>query len=342
MKQVIKRFWQKKDRESESAVPESSRVTDDTLEEHRKEVFAKGRRFVYPVHITKKHIVRNSIIVVAGLIVSFLVVVSVLIYRYQSDGAFIYRVSTIVPFPVSKVGSGYVTYGEYLFLLRSNQNYLQARNTKDSVAPESLKGLRRDALLQAKQNAVVKQLARERGIIVSKEELDRQIELLESFSGGKRRLDEIVGDYYGISTAELRYLIYIQLLKQSLSPVLSVDARITAEAILSRLNDGEDFATLAKELSEDDLSSDNGGSLGLLTSDSQDLPPNALDIGFDLSVGTTSDLIAGPLGFHIVKKVADGKNDTAELAHIFVRYDDIEAIIDRELDIRQTRDYIKF
>lgn len=77
-------------------------------------------------------------------------------------------------------------------------------------------------------------------------------------------------------------------------------ARIRTDAILQRLHKGEDFAKLAIELSEDQLSAQKGGELAPITlgkTNSEEFEKAA----FALKNGETSGIVATSYGFHIIK-----------------------------------------
>lgn len=77
-------------------------------------------------------------------------------------------------------------------------------------------------------------------------------------------------------------------------------AKQTAETVLTRINQGEDFASLAKELSTDTFSGQNGGDLDWLER-------GVMDTAFDESafslvgIGSISELVKSEFGFHIIK-----------------------------------------
>lgn len=77
-------------------------------------------------------------------------------------------------------------------------------------------------------------------------------------------------------------------------------ARARAEAVLQRLSKGEDFAKLAAEVSEDQISSSKGGELAPITpgkTNSEEFEKAA----FALKTGETSALVLTSYGFHIIK-----------------------------------------
>ncbi len=76
-------------------------------------------------------------------------------------------------------------------------------------------------------------------------------------------------------------------------------ARKKAEDILERLNQGENFAKLATEYSEDPVSRDRGGDLGFFPRGTMD--PDFEEVVFSLKPGETSGIVETHLGFHIIR-----------------------------------------
>jgi peptidyl-prolyl cis-trans isomerase SurA len=73
----------------------------------------------------------------------------------------------------------------------------------------------------------------------------------------------------------------------------------TAEKILERLRNGEDFSTLAKEVSDDVATSQNGGLFGYVK---RNYLIKSLDsLIFTLGVNDISGLVRSPAGWHIIK-----------------------------------------
>jgi hypothetical protein len=82
--------------------------------------------------------------------------------------------------------------------------------------------------------------------------------------------------------------------------------RPEAEAILQQLRGGADFATVAKEKSEDYATRDGGGKLPGFdktgkTSDGQQMDPAIVQAAQGLQEGQISDLVRTPFGWHIIK-----------------------------------------
>jgi len=88
-----------------------------------------------------------------------------------------------------------------------------------------------------------------------------------------------------------------------------------AEAIRERLEAGEDFATLAQELSIDEATKENGGDMGWMAFDERDIPFST--VAFQLEVGEMSQVIETARGYEILKveeKDEDRELDPATLA----------------------------
>lgn len=81
-----------------------------------------------------------------------------------------------------------------------------------------------------------------------------------------------------------------------------VDTKEEAQAVIDRLNAGEDFGTLAKELSKDPGSADKGGELGFAPRGSFIGPFE--EAAFSLPIGQISEPIQTQFGWHVIQVLA--------------------------------------
>jgi peptidyl-prolyl cis-trans isomerase C len=88
-------------------------------------------------------------------------------------------------------------------------------------------------------------------------------------------------------------------------------ARAKAEAILKDVKAGKDFATLAKQNSQDPGSAANGGDLGFFQQGQMVGPFN--DVAFSLTPGSVSDVVETDFGYHIIKVVEKQPGRTVPL-----------------------------
>ncbi|WP_054709168.1 peptidylprolyl isomerase [Bacillus sp. JCM 19041] len=78
-----------------------------------------------------------------------------------------------------------------------------------------------------------------------------------------------------------------------------VEDEETANEVVDRLNDGEDFAELATELSTDPGTAENGGDLGSFSYGS--MVPEFSEAAFALEVNEISDPVQSQHGFHVIE-----------------------------------------
>ncbi len=102
-----------------------------------------------------------------------------------------------------------------------------------------------------------------------------------------------------------------QFAKRDASHILVADEK-TAKEVKEKLDNGEDFAKLAKEYSTDTANAANGGNLG--TFSKGQMVKEFEDAAFALKEGEISEPIKTQFGYHIIKlnKVADSIDDNKE------------------------------
>jgi peptidyl-prolyl cis-trans isomerase C len=76
-------------------------------------------------------------------------------------------------------------------------------------------------------------------------------------------------------------------------------AKAKIEAVIARLNKGEDFAAVAKEVTEDPSGKANGGDLGYFTK--EQMVPEFADVAFTLDKGQISGPVKTQFGWHVIK-----------------------------------------
>ena len=71
------------------------------------------------------------------------------------------------------------------------------------------------------------------------------------------------------------------------------------KAVIDRLKKGEDFTTIAKELTEDPSGKQDGGDLGYFTKDQ--MVPEFAEVAFKLDKGQISEPVKTQFGWHVLK-----------------------------------------
>jgi peptidyl-prolyl cis-trans isomerase D len=96
--------------------------------------------------------------------------------------------------------------------------------------------------------------------------------------------------------------------------VSEAQAKETADGIYSKIMDGEDFAALATEYSDDPGSAENGGDLGF--NGSGTFVPEFEAVEYDLAINQVAEPVLTEFGYHIIKLLDLREAHTPELAEI--------------------------
>lgn len=103
--------------------------------------------------------------------------------------------------------------------------------------------------------------------------------------------DEVKASHILISTVDKN--------NKPLSEAKKKEAKKKAEDVLKKVKDGEEFAALAKEYSDDPGSKIQGGDLGYFAKDQ--MVPEFEAAAYALKVGEISDIVESQYGYHIIK-----------------------------------------
>lgn len=176
--------------------------------------------------------------------------------------------------------------------------------------------------------------ATKNGITMTDEQLQAELDVYKSYFNSDEeyqeflKTNEMTEDYFK-DAIKKEYIInhYLDLKIETLEPSdkelqelfdakkmgqtvrashILVETEDEAKEVINRLNNGEDFAELAKELSKDEGSKENGGDLDYFTYDK--MVSEFADASFSLEIGELSEPVKSQFGYHIIK-VTDKKID---------------------------------
>src|SRR6476620_136684 len=102
-----------------------SRITNETVAEHREQILAGGRKFKYPHQYERHKLVFNVIIIAIVTVVLLAVIIWWQLYPAQNTSTFFYRVTRILPVPVASIDGTQVRYSDYLMSFSGSQHYLE-------------------------------------------------------------------------------------------------------------------------------------------------------------------------------------------------------------------------
>lgn len=324
------------------------RVTNDSMSKHRDEVLSKAKKFKYPL----KHSKHRIAIVSSGLIIAAILLFSAfsysLLYKQQNIGDFSYRVSRILPVPVSRVGNSWIRFEEYLFEVRQNAHYLINQENVDFDTPEgqeALKGLKIAALARVEDNEIVKQLAAQSDISVSDEEVDAKLESIREAGGigsEDQTLEDTLRDFYGWDVNDLKRVIKNQLLKQKIVMVLDTETIDSSNKAVELITSGQKtFEDVVKEYSQDDLTKDKNGVIGIISKEDTDLPEALVTTAYELADGDVSGTVVTPFGIHIIKRLETKEDGKIKVAHILIKWREPKVFIDQYRQEVEVKSFIE-
>jgi hypothetical protein len=298
-------------------------ITNDTVAVHREEVLSSARKYIYPLQHSKYKIVTITIGLIIAVLVFFTTYSVVELYRLNGTSSFLYRVTQVVPFPVAKAGSQYVSYENYLFELRHYMYFYQNQQKLDfnsAAGKQQLADYKKRALDKVVNDAYIKQLASQHKVSVSNQEVNDEITILRRenrLGGSDQAYVDALRQNFGWSTDDFRRVIKQQLLEQKVVSVLDQNAHNRANAALAELKGGADFAAVAAKYSDDAGSKGNGGEFGFMVDPAnRDISPITSDALFKLKTGQVSDVVNTGYSLQILKNLETAADGKIKAAHI--------------------------
>jgi len=223
-------------------LPPPSRITSETIEQHREHVLAGGRKFKYPLQYAKHKLVFNAIIIAIAAFIIAIVVGWWQLYPQQNTSEFMYRVTKVIPVPVAYINGQPVLYSDYLMKYLSSIRYLERKeqlNTKTDSGKRQVEYIKQKSMQYVVENAYAEKLAGQLDVSVSGDELDKYLKELRQTSAGEiseATNDAVIMDYYGWGSSEYRYIIKKELLRQKVSYVLDKKAQNVIDKVKANLD----------------------------------------------------------------------------------------------------------
>jgi peptidyl-prolyl cis-trans isomerase C len=167
------------------------------------------------------------------------------------------------------------------------------------------------------EQVLAEQAAAAAGVVVSDEDVNAYMQVMIDENGGEEafeaklaELGETREDAWREVRAQLIGMAMTQRIVESVPTTdehvharhILVDTSQEAERILTQLQAGADFATLAQAYSQDTSTRENGGDLGFFPRGIL-LAPEVEDVAFALQPGQFSNVVQSALGYHIVQVV---------------------------------------
>lgn len=322
-------------------------ITNETIAEHREEVLKGARKYIYPLQHSKHKIVLITSVIVSGAVIAFLIYCGFALYRYYQNNTFIYRVAQVAPFPIAKVDNRFVAYENYLFELRHYVHYYQNQNNTAFIGgdKEQLLAYRKQALNDVINNAYIKILAAKNGVKVSDKEVNDRINEVRAqnrLGSNNRVFADVLHSYWGWSINDFKRSLKNQILAEKVAAKLDTETNNKANAALAQLKAGADFASVAKQYSDDPGAATNGGDYGLnITRDNPNIHPNVIAELFKLKPGQTSGLVNAGNSIEIVK-LNQINGSTVTAWHMTFKLKPVQTYIDQLKKSDPAHVYVKF
>lgn len=309
----MKNFLKRKQRTGEQSDDTAARITNETVAEHREKVLAGGRKFKYPIQYQRHKLVINTIIIGSAAVVLLAVLCWYQLYVAEDSSKLTYRITQLIPVRVASVDGESVRYSDYLMRYRSSLFYMQKQNVINLNTADGKRQAayyQRQELSNAERSAYVTKLARKYKLSVSDKEVTDFIKKDTDAKSVSLNAYEktVLNSYYDWSLAEYRSIVHDELLKRKVSFTVDAAAKDKATALFQSVASGADFATVAKESSEDDATKANGGDGGVLPADSLDAN-GLVAAAMKLEKDQLSGLIQGVDGYYFIKLIS--KSDTS-------------------------------
>jgi len=223
-------------RRKETEAP-SSRITNDTVAEHRERILAGGRRFKYPVQYARHKLVFNAIIISITALILIVAIGWWQLYPAQNTSVFMYHVTKVLPLPVATVDGEPVPYSDYLMKYLSAVHYLEQKeqiSLKSDDGKRQVEYIKQQSMQDAIADTYARKLANKMGISVSEADLEAFLKLQRQSNDGEvsqQTYDAVVLDYYGWSPDEYRHATKNKLLRQKVTYAIDTDATALSERI---------------------------------------------------------------------------------------------------------------
>lgn len=179
---------------------------------------------------------------------------------------------------------------------------------------EALKGLRAQVLAQLIDDTLIEQQAKAQQVNPPDSEIDNRVQQVINDAGGRAKFDEYLKkNQLTIDDLcqQIRANVFSEAMMLRVTQELPTQVeqvhvahilfakKEDADAALVKLKAGADFASLAKQVSQDEATRDNGGDLGWFPRDV--MPPEFEQAAFALKPGGFSGVVSTQLGLHIIK-----------------------------------------
>jgi foldase protein PrsA len=277
---------------------------------------SKGEENFEPALPKKGFSVQSVIMIVLGMVVAIIALLAVAIYGFKREDQPLKVAASALPFPMALVQNQFISMADYWTELGVVLKACQQVGTDCKITDKDRQDVK-DSLVREK---IVLLASKEMDLSVPQADLDKEYNQIVSDNGGQEKFLEVLNKQFGWSVDTFKEKVKINMLTKQLQSkiikqvrashiLVAVDANADqakideakqkAMDIKKRLDNGEDFATLAEQLSDDPSAKSNKGDLGFFAKGT--MVAEFEQAAFNMSVGQVSDPVKTQYGWHIIK-----------------------------------------
>lgn len=343
-KEIMKKLLNKIRRKP--VLPESSRITTETIAQHRERILAGGRRFKYPVQYARHRLVFNAIIITIATLIVLVGVGYWQLYPAQNTSDFMYRVTRVLPVPVAKVDGQPVLYSDYLMKYRSSIHYLVSKervNLKTEDGKRQSDFVKSQAMDDALADAYAIKLARLNNVTVSDAELQTFLTQQRNSTDGEvssATYDAVILDYYGWSHSEYQHAMKTKLLRQKVSFVVDTDATAISNIVDATIKAGNtDLRSVTDEVNKTAKVQVVYGALGWVPKTNQD--GGLAEAASKLTKGQISTVIKSTTGEgYYYLKLLDSNDTQVNYEYVHIPLTTFAKMLQKVKDQKLVEEYI--
>ena len=237
----MKKLRLKKTKQKDQSNSAHSRITNETVAEHRERILASGKKFKYPHQYVRHKLVINATIIAVLTVLLIVALGWWQLYVAQNTTNFMYRVTRVIPVPVASVDGELARYSDYLMRYRSQELWLKNQGQlglSNADGRRQLDYIKRTVLEGVELDTYAAKRAKELNITVSDRDIDQVIDQNRNTSTG--RISQEVYDNstkatLGYGPDEYRHIIRQSLVRQKVAYQVDSTAKQTAEQVQSEL-----------------------------------------------------------------------------------------------------------
>lgn len=245
---------------------DDKKTEQERVDKRREEVLATGRKFKYPLQWTKHRIVINTILISVIAITVIVAGIWFGLYKVGMTDDLLYRITKVVPLPVASVDGENVRFSDYLMLYRSSMTSIE-RQSGSQFEQGSVEELRaeykHDALTEAEKYTYAVQLAKEKDITVTDEEVAKEFSRHLKIGGIDRSEEgfmKIIEENFGLSKEEYERMLYLNLIKSKVEIAIDSHANEVSKKVESILaSNDNNFQEVAEALGDAIQYEETGG-----------------------------------------------------------------------------------